>query len=72
MVRQGLPDEVRYTSNMMCGISGEDGYADACRGDSGGAITREVSFNLFSDHVMFSYLTNKHFLVFYIIFTATY
>ena len=37
-----LEDTIQYTPRMLCGIGGQAGSTDACRGDSGGAFAREV------------------------------
>ena len=43
MRKQGLPEGITFTDQMICGIGGNpDIITDACKGDSGGPLVREV------------------------------
>ena len=45
--QEGLPKNFEYTSSMICGVGGQAGSTDACKGDSGGALVREIPVKRF-------------------------
>ncbi|XP_076823257.1 uncharacterized protein LOC143469448 [Clavelina lepadiformis] len=47
MRKQGLPEGITFTDQMICGIGGNPGIiTDACKGDSGGPLVREFKENV--------------------------
>ncbi|CAK8674344.1 unnamed protein product [Clavelina lepadiformis] len=47
MRKQGLPEGITFTDQMICGIGGNpDIITDACKGDSGGPLVREFKKNV--------------------------
>ncbi|CAK8674354.1 unnamed protein product [Clavelina lepadiformis] len=47
MRKQGLPEGITFTDQMICGIGGNpDIITDACKGDSGGTLVREFKENV--------------------------
>ncbi|XP_076822017.1 uncharacterized protein LOC143468587 [Clavelina lepadiformis] len=47
MRKQGLPEGITFTDQMICGIGGNPGIiTDTCKGDSGGPLVREFKVNV--------------------------